>query len=146
MVVNISKAARLASKTRRTIYKHINQGKLSTSRDSKGNRGIDLTELIRVYGDDVKQPGTEKKIEGTQSGGTSVSSIGKVDLLLKKIEDLESEIYRLAKTVNHLNNRLEYKPDLPGKDEITNPEPRKSDEVSSLMARLKAKQVKTLKN
>ena len=63
MVVNISKAARLASKTRRTIYKHINQGKLSTSRDSKGNRGIDLTELIRVYGDDVKQPGTEKKIE-----------------------------------------------------------------------------------
>lgn len=146
MVVNISKAARLASKTRRTIYKHINQGKLSTSRDSKGNRGIDLTELIRVYGDDVKQPGTEKKIEGTQSEGTSVSSIEKVDLLLKKIEDLESEIYRLAKTVNHLNNRLEYKPDLPGKDEITNPEPRKSDEVSSLMARLKAKQVKTLKN
>jgi len=103
VLVNISAAARMASKTRRTIYKHIEQGKLSLSRDSKGNKGIEVSELIRVYGDDVKRPSTQKNSKRIQSEYAGVSSEEKLDLLLKKIESLEAEI-------KNLNNRLEYKP------------------------------------
>ena len=85
MVVNISEAARMASKTRRTIYKHINQGKLSTTRDSKGNKGIEVSELIRLYGDDVKPSSVKRDGNGIQAEYTTVCNDEKLDLLLKKI-------------------------------------------------------------
>lgn len=135
LVVNISKAARMASKTRRTIYKHINQGKLSTTRDTKGNRGIDLTELIRVYGSDVKPPESVEKEGGIHEECTTVSSSEKMDLLLKKIDNLESEVNRLNHTVENLNNRLEYKPAAIDSVELT-PVKSKSSEI---LARLKSK-------
>ena len=139
MIVNISEAARMASKTRRTIYKHIDQGKLSTARDSKGNKGIEVSELIRVYGDDLKPSGDKRKSEGIQAGCTTVSSDEKLDLLLKKIESLEGEVNRLNETVENLNNRLEHKPAPP--DAVEPPAPIKpKNEISSLMAKIKAKQ------
>lgn len=136
MLVNISAAARMASKTRRTIYKHIEQGKLSLSRDSKGNKGIEVSELIRVYGDDVKRPSTQKNSKRIQSEYAGVSSEEKLDLLLKKIESLEAEI-------KNLNNRLEYKPAKPVQG--GNPESSQNktgESYSSLVAKLKAKQNK----
>lgn len=135
MIVSISESARMASKTRRTIYKHIDQGKLSTTRDSKGNKGIEVSELIRVYGDDVKPSGEKRKGGGIQEGCTTVSNDEKLDLLLKKIESLEGEVSRLNETVESLNNRLEHKP--APSDEVEPPAP---NEISSLMARIKAKQ------
>lgn len=141
MVVNISEAARMASKTRRTIYKHINQGKLSTTRDSKGNKGVEVSELIRVYGDDVKPFNEKKRSDGIQGGYTDVSSLQKLDLLLKKIERLEGEVSRLNETVENLNNRLEYKP-VPTDAAKPPAQIKPNNEISSLMAKIKAKQVK----
>lgn len=139
MVVNISEAARIASKTRRTIYKHINQGKLSTTRDSKGNKGIEVSELIRLYGDDVKPSSEKRDGNGIQAEYTTVYNDEKLDLLLKKIESLEGEVGRLNETVENLNNRLEYKPVPTGA--VEPPAPIKSNDViSSLMAKIKAKQ------
>lgn len=138
VVVNISEAARIASKTRRTIYKHINQGKLSTSRDSKGNKGIELTELIRVYGDDVRPPGSTKKEGGIHAGGASVSNSEKIDLLLKKIESLENEVCRLNDTVENLN-RLEYKPIAIDAEEPVLTRGNRNSGTSSIIARLKNK-------
>ena len=90
-VVTISDAARMIPFSRKTLYKHIEQGKVSTTRVLGGGRGIAISELIRVYGDKLKP--LEKVKEGDK----------KQDLLLKKIESLEAEI-------KNLNNRLEYKP------------------------------------
>ena len=135
MVVNISEAARMASKTRRTIYKHINQGKLSATRDSKGNKGIEVSELIRLYGDDVKPSGEKKNGNGIQEGCTTVYNDEKLDLLLKKIESLEGEVGRLNETVENLNNRLEYKP-------VPTAPIKPDNDISSLMAKIKAKQAK----
>ena len=44
-IINISQASKLVGLTRKTIYKHINDGKLI-----KSNKGISKTELERVYG------------------------------------------------------------------------------------------------
>jgi predicted site-specific integrase-resolvase len=45
MIVNIQKAIELTGVSRSTIQRHIKQGKLSRT-----DKGIDTTELIRVYG------------------------------------------------------------------------------------------------
>jgi len=49
-IVSISESARLVNKSRKTIYKHIHQGILSTVTTVDGAKGIDTSELIRVYG------------------------------------------------------------------------------------------------
>ena len=50
-LVSISEAARLTGKARSTLHKYIKQGKLSTTTDQNtGNKSIDTSELIRVFG------------------------------------------------------------------------------------------------
>lgn len=49
---NQSEAARIVGRVRNTIAAHIKDGKLSTIDDGQGNRVIDQSELIRVYGKD----------------------------------------------------------------------------------------------
>lgn len=51
-IVSISEASRLTGKTRATIHRHINTGKLSKTKDDTGAIGIDISELVRVY--DIK--------------------------------------------------------------------------------------------
>lgn len=46
----ISEAARLVGKDRKTLYRHIKQGKLSATTDATGCHNIDVAELSRVYG------------------------------------------------------------------------------------------------
>lgn len=48
--LNLTQAAKAAGVTRRTLYNHINQGKVTASRDEKNNPAIDVSELIRAYG------------------------------------------------------------------------------------------------
>ena len=48
--LNLTQAAKAAGVTRRTLYNHINQGKVTASRDEKNNPVVDVSELIRVYG------------------------------------------------------------------------------------------------
>jgi len=49
-IVSISKAAKLSGKSRQTLYKHLQNGQLSLSTDVNGSKGLDTSELIRVYG------------------------------------------------------------------------------------------------
>lgn len=49
-LVNLSEAARLASKDRSTIHRKIKDGTLSATLDAAGNKAIDTAELQRVFG------------------------------------------------------------------------------------------------
>jgi len=49
-IVSISKASKLTGKSRQTLYKHLQNGQLSLSTDVNGSKGLDISELIRVYG------------------------------------------------------------------------------------------------
>ena len=67
--LNLTQAAKAAGITRRTLYNHINQGKVTASRDEKNNPVIDVSELIRVYGNvnvPVKKIPTVSHRENTQ--------------------------------------------------------------------------------
>ena len=50
MIVSVSEAARAAGINRRTLQRAIQTGRLSATVDAAGGRGVDLAELIRVFG------------------------------------------------------------------------------------------------
>ncbi|MBS7815695.1 hypothetical protein [Wohlfahrtiimonas chitiniclastica] len=48
--VSVSEAAKLTGKSTKTIYRHIDTGKLSSSQSDNNSKSIDIIELQRVYG------------------------------------------------------------------------------------------------
>jgi len=54
-VVNLTEASSLAGVSRTTLYKKIQQGKISLSKLPNGSRGIDVAELGRVFGNLERQ-------------------------------------------------------------------------------------------
>ncbi len=49
-VVSISEAARLSRKGRKTIQRYVADGRISLTHDDTGKKGIEISELIRVFG------------------------------------------------------------------------------------------------
>lgn len=49
--LNMSQAARAAGKSRKTLYRHIENGRLSVEKDATDNPVVDVSELQRVYGE-----------------------------------------------------------------------------------------------
>lgn len=60
MKLNLSQAARLYGKQRKTLYRHIESGRLSSTIQGDGRQVVDMSELIRCYGEPPGQPDTEK--------------------------------------------------------------------------------------
>lgn len=54
--ITLSEAARLYKKDRRTIQRHISQGRLSADSIRDGKRLIETAELLRVYGEPNSMP------------------------------------------------------------------------------------------
>lgn len=68
--LNLSQAATAVGITRRTLYNHIEQGRVTVSRGEKNTRVIDVSELIRVYGTvnlSEKQVHTDSQRKNAQS-------------------------------------------------------------------------------
>src|SRR6266404_7825092 len=49
-IVSISEAARLVNRHRKTIQRYVADGRISLSQCVSGERGVDISELIRVFG------------------------------------------------------------------------------------------------
>ena len=109
--VSISEASRLTNKTRKTIYKYINDGLLTVSMDTQGKKVIDISELIRVFGK-IEMP------EYTDVNNTEISNnIHQVTLeSIQLIAEKDVEIARLQSL-------------LAGKDELLNS---KNDQIKTL--------------
>ena len=56
MDVSISRAADMVGITRATLYRHIEKKGISVHKDDEDNPKINVSELIRVYGDRVRMP------------------------------------------------------------------------------------------
>lgn len=54
MKVNISEASKMAGITRATFYRHIEAKGITIEKDTDGNPKVDVSELVRVYGDKLK--------------------------------------------------------------------------------------------
>ena len=109
--VSISEASRLSNKTRKTIYKYIQDGLLTVSMDTQGKKVIDISELIRVFGE-IEMP------EYTVVNNPEISNnIHQVTLeSIQLIAEKDVEIARLQSL-------------LAGKDELLNS---KNDQIKTL--------------
>ncbi len=87
----MTQAAKAAGVTRRTLYNHINQGKVTASRDDKNNPVIDVSELIRAYGN-VKLP--EKDIPSVSHRENTHKNFPNEQLqtMQKELEDLKKAV------------------------------------------------------
>ena len=139
MLVTITQASKLVGKARKTIYAHAKAGKVSLSKFSDGKTAIDTSELYRVYGN-LKENVTPKplRIEDNVTSGNTVLDV--LTELKNENSLMREEMRKLREEIKSLNNRLEHKPAL--SDAVAPPAKIKpNNEISSLMAKIKAKQV-----
>jgi len=109
--LNMSQAAQAVGITRRTLYNHVKQGKITTSRDKKNNPVIDVSELIRAYGN-VTLP-VKKIPKITHSENTQGN------FLSEQLQAMQKEIAELKLAVTHMledktareNERKQYEDD-----------------------------------
>jgi DNA-binding transcriptional MerR regulator len=88
--VSISEAARLSRRSRTTLYRYKDEGKLSFSVDSQGNPVIDTAELIRVFG--TIELDSDKHYVTHESDSVRGSSEKENPLLLETVRRLEQEL------------------------------------------------------
>lgn len=139
MLITITQASKLVGKARKTIYAHAKVGKVSLSKFSDGKTAIDTSELYRVYGD-LKENVTPNPLRNEENV-TSGNTVFDVLTELKNENSLmREEMQKLREEIKNLNNRLEYKP--VSSDAVEPPAKVKpNNEISTLMARIKAKQI-----
>jgi len=102
-IVSISEASKLVNKNRSTLQRHIASGKLSKATDASGITGIDISELIRVYGSikgiDVQHVALDAKQQQETQESMQVQQ-------LKAQLELQKEMYekQLAMQQDHIES------------------------------------------
>ena len=94
--VNISEAAKLVNKSPKTLYAAIKSGKLSATSNNNGQKLIEISELIRVYGE-LKQDKNDQPINNEL-----LELRHKVELLTKENENLNLRLADKDKNLNDL--------------------------------------------
>ena len=135
---SVKEAVILTNKSRRTLYRYMAEGRLSYRIGDDGDRQLETSELIRVFGS-INQSGTEKKEIGTVPSGTNNELLAQLVMEVKRLQDLtKSQSKELADIKQELKNRplLEHKP----VQTIQPPSPEDKTPYKSIIARLKEKQ------
>ncbi|MEX6286132.1 hypothetical protein AB6F89_24705 [Providencia hangzhouensis] len=109
--VSISEAARLTGKSRRTIQRYVATGKLSMSHSDATKKNIDISELIRVFGEIRKENVTSviTNESVTMSHHVTNGSDNKKsenELLKKEIEFLKQRIEDKDAHIDSLKNAM----------------------------------------
>lgn len=106
-LVSISEAARLTGKARSTLHKYIKQGKLSTTTDQNtGNKSIETSELIRVFGK-ISNPSTTDSDSLTHVSKLQQETPSPTQSLQIKLQLLEQENAHLKAEKELLSKNLD---------------------------------------
>lgn len=97
--VSVAEAAQLTGKSVKTIYRHIDTGKLSSSQDDNGSKSIDISELQRVY-DNVKI--FNENVTSSQMSGSE----NQIDTQMRQLLQQENEMLKklLDEKENHISS------------------------------------------
>lgn len=101
--LNLSQAARLYGKSRMTIHRHCRSGRITSRLSDDGQRLIDLSELIRAYGESPNPvtPDAPPKSSQRYTPGDTHQSM-RDDLLLREIQALREQVSQLQGEVREL--------------------------------------------
>ena len=109
---NISAVHRLTGKARSTITNHMKSGKVSYILDDDGNKQIEASEIIRVYGDVFELEGdgkiktkTDRSVKTSDS--KSVADRHMQSMLEQEKVERERERKQFQETIEHLRTDLE---------------------------------------
>lgn len=111
MQFTITEAANLYGKQRKTLYRHIDAGRISAGVRGDGKRVIDLAELIRCYGEPPTAPApTDTKMtrDAPQSDTLVTRALldemrkqtAVIERMSERIEQLEQALLRLPAPAN----------------------------------------------
>src|SRR5688500_9742705 len=103
-MITLAEAAKETGLTKPAIFKSIQKGRLSASKDEKGQWLIDPAELFRVY-----PPAAKKETAETQTGGLELlrklrEMQAKLEVTEKRLLDKQSEIENFRLQVEDLRN------------------------------------------
>ena len=101
-IVTINEASNLVGKSIKTIYRHIDNGKLSCVIDDNGRKMVDISELVRVYGLDLTLAKNNNGVSMSERGNEVESDIV---LLEKEIELLKMLLNEKDKLLNEKDQR-----------------------------------------
>ena len=121
-IVSISEAARLVSRHRKTIQRYVANGRISLSQCVSGERGIDTSELIRVFGilsqdcDALAHEAESQRVQGDvpESAGENVGALkAEIDGLRAVVDAQRSHIASLESAMCLLGHGAEHAETLP---------------------------------
>lgn len=101
-IVTINEAANLVGKSIKTIYRHIENGKLSCVIDDNGHKVVDISELVRVYGLDLSLIENDNKVSMSDNGNGVENNIIHLE---KEIELLKMLLVEKDKLLNEKDQR-----------------------------------------
>lgn len=111
---SISAASRITGKSRATIARHLKASKLSYDLDNEGNKQIDASELMRVYGDECDFQQEEKR--GQRSEASRLET--PVDANSTAIDAVREQLVEQYKAqIDHLQQALDKAQD--GQNRVT---------------------------
>ena len=120
MNISVTKAAKEWGVSRTTIYQKVNDGELSRTADKK----IDVSEMLRVFGEPISKKRTERSVDTVQSTPLNSQSVHIEHLLAleklknehlsqqvsdqkKLIENYQQQIAQLNKTLDKANASIQ---------------------------------------
>ena len=103
MKYTLGKAAEATGKSKTTIHRAINSGKLSAMRNEQGEYEIDPLELLRVY--DIVTPEPQKRNEMERS--VTPVMVDEAAVLRAEIEGLKQQLALLKDERDDLRRRLD---------------------------------------
>ena len=103
MKYTLGKAAQATGKSKTTIHRAINSGKLSAMRNDQGEYEIDPSELMRVY--DIVTPEPQKRNEMERS--VTLQLVDETPVLRVEIEGLKRQLALLKDERDDLRRRLD---------------------------------------
>lgn len=120
--VSISEAARLTGKSRTTLHRLIRTGELSTCAGARNSKMVDISELIRVFGD-IAAPTNEQPKKQVSEQRVTVSDTTNeqvISSLKQEVEHLrtlvsaqESHIDSLKQSLHLLEHKKDVQQSLP---------------------------------
>ncbi len=99
-ILSVTEAAKAAGVGKATIYRRLKDGTLTASKQPDGSKGVDIAELIRVFGE-LKPQASESASE------IPLRHHEMVELLQRQIDSLENQLQASLERESKLFNLLE---------------------------------------
>jgi len=93
--LTIGRMAKLYRMHRSSLYQAVDEGRISAGLDGRGQKVIDLSEMLRVYGEPAGLPDTNPTASGSPPDSPTVLPVSRINALLEAVQKLTEEVEQL---------------------------------------------------